>query len=131
MKRLDSLIIWLVILTVYLVVTYFYNRSRIKKFNNRPRHTRKEKEAAKSEKRIEIKFFRCIFYLDTRKLVGNGLFINNLIFLILLIVQILLLVLYVFGVFVYNDIVLVAVNCVLLFYVLTNFIFIIKDWNKK
>ncbi len=59
------------------------------------------------------------------------MFINNLIFLILLIVQILLLVLYVFGVFVYNDMVLVAVNCVLLFYVLTNFIFIIKDWNKK
>ena len=102
-------------MTIYIVIAYFYNRRYIKRQENKPRHTRKEKEDDKRQKKIKPKFIKCIIYWYSRRAIGTVLFISNLVFEILCSIQIILLILYVCGVFVYNDVILVAVNCICVF----------------
>lgn len=115
MKRLDSLICWVVLMVIYLVIAYIYNRRYIRRQENKPRHTRKEKEEAKQQKKIKPNFFKCVSYWYSKEAIGKVLYVSNLVYEILCTLQIVLLILYVSGLIMYNDIILVAVNCICVF----------------
>lgn len=132
MKRLDSLIIWLIEAGIYIAVAYFYNRYYKKKKDNRPRHTRKEKEEGRNQIITKTNFFKCIFYVYSKEKVGIAFFISNIIFLILLFLHLLLLILYVTETIVFNDIYIVMINSVLLLYEGFNYLGLaVKNKNKN
>ena len=55
MKRLDSLIIWLILIVLYIIGAYIYNKRFLKKQGIKER----------------VNFFKCIFFLYSKNINSN------------------------------------------------------------